>query len=381
VQQQRKIFTDLGGHANGDTAVVKNLEESEVEAASSMASTIHVILNTLGEQTTTFQASRECLYNAFKPTSAEQASLCFVQLHYCKDSSSSSLEDRTKLKILDTEKDKLIQLFFSHKIIVHFEYVNPLTDVFLKSCEAHRAGFRFFSGYFCGMVAKLTLLCGQFAIRVFVLDSGKGNTDSDSVSTSMQEEEQKEGGSSVWSVSSILVMISNNISLLTRIVSWASEQLTSFGVTCQCTGRMKIDVMKMLTAVSSTLFVYDIFLERYTIPSLTGPSYTHASSVITDALSCSIINLENVSQLIGYSLKHSLLTTVFSLLQVTSDYKLAIMCFIGRFLFDKSKEGKMDLDIDVGVGSWANDPSVRRIIKSEISIELANVIETLIKKV
>ena len=386
VQQQRKIFTEVDNLANTAAPILVTAME---ETGKMSASSLNVLLQTLGDKQVTYQALRECIFNVFKPVNVSQTSLCSVQYHYADLSNSEQLR---KYPVTDTEKEQLLHLFFSHHVILHLEYVNPLTDVVVQSCDVHRTGFQYFSGYICGMVAKCTLLCGQVAVRVFVTDndSAVGSSKADVNETTCngagtfswkpQEDCTKEL-SDIWDISSVLVMIANNVSMLAQVVSWAAEQVKVFGPSCQCSGRMRIDVMKMFTSAISTLFVYDLFLERgHTIPTLVGSAFTPASAVITTALGSNLVTLDNVAQLIGYSLKHSLFTTVFTLLGRMSDYKSSIISFVGRLLVVQSSEAGMELDIDVGVGSWANDPSVRRIIKSDISIELANAIEALIKK-
>jgi uncharacterized protein YbcI len=352
VEQQRKVKTNIVEVAN-----------TEVEKSSS------VIFEILGSRAKAFNSIRKCLVKLFATSCENYKNFFSIMSHSSKESDALVGEEHV------TESEAFISYFFKCPIRMNIRPVHDVSSLDFISklpCCQHRDDLRVFSGYICGMVAKLTLYCGQLAIRVFATDV---NSDVGELAASVDDECELS-----VSVSSAIVMIRNNIALLSEVILWVHSQLEIHKVDGECTGRMKIDVMKMLTTAIAALFVYDIIVDHHAIAEgSSGNSFSYASAIVIQALKYDIINIENISQLIGYSLTHSILTTVFALLDMSSVYKRAIMAFVGRYLFEKSEIDGMDLDIDVEVCSWANDPAVRRIIKNDVSVTIGNVIDRLMK--
>lgn len=375
VQQQRKIFSQLESDVSSEINEVPSSSTTELTANVNISSQT-VISHVVGDKSRIRQLLRDCLFNIIEYSST--ATRYSIRFHSCDTDNVSPMVELKRFE--DDEKtDEIMKLLMSPHILMSVKdsVDNDMLRHFSNDvCLAHRDDFHVFCVYFFGMMAKLSFHWGQIVVTAFAME-----VRGDATAIQMTDKNNNKDVP-FWSTTSMLVLIKNNVSVLSQTITWACTYLTLHEVTSECTGRMKIEVMKMLTSVITLIFTYDFILDQNSIPSIASRerNFDYASSIITQALSGNIINIENIAQLIGYSLKHSIFTTVLALLKFSDEYKNTITAFIGRYLLERFKTDGLDMDIDVDVGSWANDPSVRRIIKKNVSVEIGNVLETLHKK-
>ena len=366
VNQQRKIVMDL---VNKD----EKYENSQTSHDDKVVVPAHyleaqVALDICGDRDHLLKIVQDSLCQAFASSNFEQSVYSMCLKRY-----SDSSGEFADVDMFATDREQLYRLLFDAVICLHIECSTKESDKFLLLCNFHEASFRCFSTHLCGAFAKVTAACGKVVVRALAEEHSSKGIESHANITVVGEDE------TLWETSSITKMIRNNIAALSSIISWAAEKASVLSTTCQCMGRMKIDVMKLLSTTMGTLLVYDVFLKKHPIFE-ENRGIVPASDLIIDALHSEVISLDNVAQLLGYSLKNSLITTVFSLLQIRCSYKSVVLSFLGRLLRGITEADAIKLDIDVEIGSWVNDPSVKRIIKTDISVELSNVLDATMKK-
>ena len=164
-------------------------------------------------------------------------------------------------------------------------------------------------------------------------------------------------------------LVCNCVNLIMCSLIWCHQVRSECG-DFDCTGRVRIEVMKMLTLIGNSLFYFD----QIATTEVMDAHWQHFKlKVPTDVLieSCrlEVINVEGFSGVITAALKSSLYSAF------SGSSRDAVLNCLSRFLCLKSEELSLDLYIDIDEGMWLADPGVKRTVKTNISAELAYVID------
>ncbi|CAE7325231.1 unnamed protein product, partial [Symbiodinium microadriaticum] len=167
----------------------------------------------------------------------------------------------------------------------------------------------------------------------------------------------------------------NCINFLLCVCKWCQVVRDECG-DIECRGRIRIEVMKMLTIIGNPIFFFDTLLSREPEVADSGASCQDhdynihvPSDILVEACRMGLITVNGFCDVISPVLKPSLYSTF-------SGYRhdMILLC-IGRLLCMKSAELDLDLDIDIYAGTWLTDPAVKRSVKANVSAELTKVID------
>lgn len=179
-------------------------------------------------------------------------------------------------------------------------------------------------------------------------------------------------------------LIFNCVSMMTDVFNWC------YGVRCECgklecAGRIRIEVMKMLTIIGSALFLMDMVWvctasDDFVLRGVGEGTGQRPSGLLVEACRLNIITPEGFVGVVANTLKPSQFSTMyFQHGDLTlANQRCSILKCIAELLILKSKELELDLDIDIQEGSWLFDPAVKRTIKASIAPDLAILIDQVV---
>jgi hypothetical protein len=183
----------------------------------------------------------------------------------------------------------------------------------------------------------------------------------------------------LWRSSRQRALISSCVSMITGVFSWC-RKVRSECVEVECAGRIRIEVMKMLTVIGSALFLLDmVWTETETAADGEG-SAGRPSGLLVEACRLNLITPEGFTGVIAPALKPTIFSTMYfhhDVLTKANQCAAILKCIAGLLCL-KSRELDLDLDIDIQEGSWLTDPAVKRAIKTSIAPDLALLIDQVV---